>query len=164
MNRRVLALDISTEAIGMAWGEAGKLPERTACWNKRLGQSEIWNLHNASEYVNAIALTEKIGIVIFSEFYFSPSMISFRAQCSMRGAVMAALYRENRIEALPVAEITARKAAGVDISKCKPTEIKKGYMKRRVADLLKQHGLNLDEDEADAAILLLGANSVLEIG
>jgi hypothetical protein len=165
--RRVMCLDLSTTKTGMAWGQVGQKPEGTMCLVtpaalKKAGEGERLNA-TAKEIVFHVKRLN-CGFVIFSEFYAARMMLAFRANAALRGAVMAYLAAEG-IEALPVAEITARKAAGVDITRRKDTDPAKGYMKARAATRLAELGLgHLQEDEGDAAILLLGATAVVEIG
>ncbi len=163
--RKVLCLDLSMKCIGMAWGTVGQKPEGTCSYPKGRDVTEARHLLACAKTVVWEAQHHNCGFVIFSEFYASTNMKTLRGLMSLRGAVMAALA-EIGIEALPVAEITARKAAGVDITKRKPEDGPKlGWMKRRVEKFFQEQGMDWPgDDEADAAVLLIGANSVIQIG
>lgn len=158
---RVMALDLSMKKTGLAWGEPGKLPlgSLTLCAGSvevTANSTEAKNLHSMSKAIAWEAASKKCALAIFSEWYSAKNMLAFRANVSLRGAVMAALARYG-IPCVGVAEITARKAAGVDVRKRRADE-DKGYMKERAYARLNELGLGyLQEDEGDAAILLLGA-------
>lgn len=162
--RWVATLDLSKKKTGIAWGEVGSKPKGTALVKGEESVSEGEALYLMARAIYKVIKEQECGFVIFSEFYASKNMQTVRANASVRGAVMCFLA-ERGIEALPVAEITARKAAGVDISKRKPEEPKNGWMKGRARAFLEAEGLgHLGEDEGDAAILLMGAGSMVEIG
>lgn len=164
MNRRVAALDLSKKKTGIAWGEVGAKPLGTAVvlGDPKLPEGAM--LYKLATDVARVVLENQCGFVIFSEFYASKNMQTVRTNAAVRGAVMAILGSKG-IEAMPIPEITARKAAGVDISKRKPHEPKNGWMKERAKAFLTEIGLgHLSEDEGDAAVLLLGGHAVIEIG
>lgn len=160
----VMALDLSMAKTGLAWGVPGMLPDGTLTLKlpKELkdapeGERIAW----MSSAIVQVTKKNLCNAVIFSEFYNASFMIAFRANVSLRGSVMALLV-EHGIEARGVAEVTARKAAGVDISKRHEDE-KDGFMKARAKETLKTFGLgHLAEDEGDAAILLLGATAFFQ--
>jgi hypothetical protein len=173
MSSEVLCLDISTKQTGWAVGTAGQAPRLTGVIHYPDNISEARRFAHLSDSITAVAKVNGCGFVIFSEFYHTPNPEAARANLGLRGAMMADFSRLG-IEPLPIAEITARKAAGVDVGmKLWPEEEdaqkkvkkKKRDMKFRVAFALKQLGLSYaTDDEADAAILLLGALAVVEIG
>jgi hypothetical protein len=161
---RVMAVDISTAKCGLAWGRPGEKPEGTLCYGAgdNADIPEGRRLYSMAKAVAWEAASKQVCLVIFSEFYASRMMLAFRANSALRGAIMAELARRN-IDALPVAEITARKAAGVDISR--PKNMPKGYMKARARARLEELGLGyLQEDEGDAALLLLGSKDLVQFG
>ena len=161
--RRILAMDISTKNIGLAWGMAGQIPEGMCSYPKPRDVTEAQHLRAIADTMAWEAQHHACGFAIFAEFYAARNMLAFRANSSMRGAIMAALSRIG-VEALPVAEITCRKAAGVNIKKRQADE-DKGYMKDRVRAFIHSKGMDYPgEDEADAAVLLLGAHAVIQIG
>ncbi len=159
---RTMALDLSVRKIGAAWGVPGQLPEGTRLILPPIGEEcEALQLSGLAEAVRESVQSLGCEVVIFSEFYSPQGALSFRANCSLRGAVMTALASVGIIPR-PIAEISARKAAGVDVSKKKDDE-KKGYMKVRARARLEELGLgHLGEDQGDAAILLLGAKDLIE--
>lgn len=161
--KRIFAMDLSTAKCGIAWGTAGQKPEGTLqmVTPKELAKgSEGAKLAGIAEALGDKAIEHACGLAILSEFYNTKNMLAIRANSSLRGAVMAALARRG-IPCLAVPEITARKAAGVDLSKPADQEEPKGYMKRRARAFLILKGLDhLEEDEGDAAILLMGCNSI----
>lgn len=155
---RVMALDLSMKKTGIAWGTPGFLPlgSLTLCAGSDGSYTEAEHLHGMSKSIAWQAASKHCGLAIFSEWYSAKNMLAFRANVSLRGAVMAALARYG-IPCVGVAEITARKAAGVNV-KAKRDDEEKGYMKERAYQRLNELGLgHLQEDEGDAAILLLGA-------
>lgn len=159
----VMAADLSMKKTGLAVGEVGKRPKwcgtLTGITSKKASEGE--RLLAMAEGLVAEAELKGCKTVIFSEFYNSKFMLSFRASAGLRGAVLAALSAAG-IEALGLAEITARKAVGVPTCKRSRQE-PKGYMKLRARVVLQKLGLNhLNEDEGDAAILLMG--SYVELG
>jgi hypothetical protein len=157
---RVMALDLSLSKTGMAWGQLGEKPEGT--WTvtedaatKKLPEAERLRWHTAQ--ILSVIKSAECEAVIFNEFYNAKFMLAFRTNASLRGAVMASLAGLG-IPVYPVAEITARKAAGVDTSKRREGE-RDGFMKGRAkARLLELGLLGLKEDEGDAALLLLGTS------
>ncbi len=173
MSSEVLCLDISTKQTGWAVGTAGQAPRLTGIIHYPNILSEARRFAYLSDAITAVAKANDCGFVIFSEFYHTPNPEAARANLGLRGAMMADFSRLG-IEPLPIAEITARKAAGVDIGKKlwpeeedaqKNVKKKKRDMKYRVAFALKRLGLSYaTDDEGDAAVLLLGALSVIEIG
>lgn len=163
-HRRVAALDLSKKKTGIAWGEVGAKPIGTALvmGDQKLPEGAM--LYKLATEIAKVVIENQCGFVIFSEFYASKNMQTVRTNAAVRGAVMAILGSKG-IEAIPVAEISARKAAGVDITKRKEHEPKNGWMKDRVKAFLTDVGLGqLGEDEGDAAVLLMGAWAVIEIG
>jgi hypothetical protein len=159
---KVMAADLSMAKTGLAWGKPGELPEGTVCLcGHKDAQNEGERLLGMAKAVAWWAASKNCGVVIFSEFYSAKNMLAFRANVALRGAVMAELTRHG-IQAIPVPEITARKAAGVDVRKRQDYETK-GYMKTRVAARLEALGMGaLQEDEGDATIVLLGAKAVID--
>ena len=141
---------------GLAWGEPGEMPTG---WSTIKGQKQGSEGARILTMAGTITVTaQRLGVttVVFGEFYRAVNDISFRANCSLRGALLADMAAHG-IQCLGMAEISARKGAGVDVRKRLETE-KPGYMKKRVKAFLTGCGLNkLDEDEGDAAILLMGA-------
>lgn len=159
----IMAVDISTAKCGVAWGRPGELPIGTLCYmGGDTDEPEGRRLYAMAKAVAWHAASKRVCLVIFSEFYASRMMLSFRANSALRGAIMAELARYG-IDALPIAEITARKAAGVDISR--PKDAPKGYMKDRARKRLVELGLgHLQEDEGDAALLLIGSKDLVQFG
>lgn len=159
----VACLDLSMAKTGVAWGRPGSAPAGTALVKlsgaaKKGGEGA--RLLAMAEGVAAEVKRAGAGRVFFAEFFSSKFMLSFRASAALRGAVMSKLA-ESGVEAVAVAEISARKAAGVDVSGRRPDE-QDGYMKARAKERLEALGLGgLSEDEGDAAILLLGASAYL---
>ena len=162
---RVMALDLSTAKCGLAWGRAGEKPEGTLqmVTPRELDKGpEAAMLRSIAEALAAEAVARRCGQAVLSEFYASKNMIAFRANSSLRGAVMAALQSRG-IPCAAIPEITARKAAGVDLSKPGDNEEPKGYMKRRAHAFLETKDLgHLAEDEGDAAILLMGCKAIID--
>jgi len=162
---RVMAVDLSTAKSGLAWGKPGHKPEGTLCFMEpgtRDEQTEGERLHSMAYTIAREAVAKGCGLIIFGEFYAARMMLAFRANSALRGALMAEAARWG-LEARPIAEITARKAAGVDISRPKDDE-GKGYMKARARKRLEELDLGyLQEDEGDAALLLFGSCGQLGI-
>jgi len=163
---KVLALDLSMAKTGIAWGKPGEHPEGTATVmsspRDRKDRTEAQNLMNSAYTVAWWALNKGCGFVVFSEFYNSRTMLAFRANVALRGAVMAELARFG-IPSKGVPEISARKHAKVDLSKRREGEPKQGWMKLRARARLEELGLGyLQEDEGDAAILLIGSKEMLQ--
>lgn len=156
---RVMALDLSMAKTGLAWGRPGEKPEATVCImgnpSMHPGETEGDRIASMAQAIAWHCASRQACLVVFSEFYSAKNMLSFRANVSLRGAVMAELSCYG-LDAVPIPEITARKAAGVDIRKRRADEAK-GYMKERAHARLAELGLGyLQEDEGDAAILLMG--------
>jgi len=111
--------------------------------------------------------------VIFSEWNFMPTIVSARANLGLRAVLMADFNRVG-IELLPVSEQQARKQVGVDQGRKlwpeeedaqKKVKNKKRDMKYRVRFTLERMGLKYaTDDEADAAVLLIAAPALVEIG
>lgn len=156
----ILAVDLSMAKTGLAWGLPG---ERPVGWSTIKGQkqgSEGARILTMAGTITMTAQRLQVNTVVFGEFYRAVNDLSFRASCGLRGALLADLAGHG-IQALGIHETKARKGAGVDVRKKQDGE-KKGYMKKRVKSFLTAYGLGkLQEDEGDAAVLLMGARYAL---
>lgn len=161
---KVLAVDPAMAKSGMAWGRPGEKPEGAIIYRASGTQAKDFEghrLHRMASAIVAEAINQGCGLIVFSEFYSTKFMLSARANISLRGALMAEAARHG-LNAVGLPEITARKVAGVDLSKPKDGEEPKGYMKRRARARLEQLDLgHLGEDDGDAAILLLGSKHLV---
>ncbi len=132
---RTMAMDLSMAKTGLAWGKMGSVPDGTLCLGggpKLAKEPEGVRLYSMARAIAWEAVSKKCGMAVFSEFYSSKFMMSLRASASLRGAVMSELARCG-IPCYAVAENSARKAAGVDVTKRREGE-SKTYMKDRAHD------------------------------
>lgn len=161
--QRMACLDLSMKKTGIAWGDPGRKVRGSTVVHSSAGKkdSEGSKLMAMAQGIMDVLEEQHINRVFYSEFYSAKNMLSFRANVSLRGTLLA-MMEQVGIQALGVPEISARKAAGVDISGKKEGD-KPGYMKLRVRARLVALGLGqLGEDDGDAAILLLGAGAYLQ--
>lgn len=165
--RRIMVADISMAKTGLAWGKAGELPLATLCLfagKRDETETEASRVSTMAESIAWHAASKKCCLILVPEFYNTRNLLAFRANCSLRGAVMLAAHRWG-LTVLPINEITCRKAAGVDLSRPKGQPLPKGYMKDRARTRLEQLGLgHLQEDEGDAALMLIGCKDIVEFG
>lgn len=165
--RRIMVADISMAKTGLAWGKAGELPLATLCLmagKKDDTETEAYRVSAMAESIAWHAASKGCCLILIPEFYNTRNLLAFRANCSLRGAVMLAANRWG-LTVFPINEITCRKAAGVDLSRPKGQPLPKGYMKDRARTRLEQLGLgHLQEDEGDAALMLIGCKDIVEFG
>lgn len=160
---RVCCVDPSVSKSGVAWGKPGEKPEGSMVFiepGSHKSAPECERVAGMAASIVFQALTQKCGLIVFSEFYSTKFMLSARINMSLRGALMAEAWRHG-LRCIGVPEITARKNAGVDLSRPGDNEEPKGYMKRRARAFLESVNLgHLQEDQGDAAILLMGCKGL----
>ncbi len=172
LNIPVLALDLSSTCTGWAVGEMGKAPVITGSIrpDKKTEYTDAERFLYFWNYIQRIYTNYKCQFILAEELNHFTNARTARLLAGLAGAISVLAKKELESEVIFLNTQKSRAAIAVDLTwdivqTPKGPKKVRPDVKKRVAKRLEWFGIKgLPEDEADAAVILLAAGKLIQVG